>query len=67
LSPKVNDETRITLQLGIGKAIALGRGNLVETIKKVLRLTKYDAVFTFIELNHYAFPINNQRDSGNII
>jgi hypothetical protein len=66
LSPKINNETRITLQLE-GKAIALGRGNLTEIIKKVLRLTKYDAVFTFIELNHYAFPINNQRDSGNII
>jgi hypothetical protein len=39
LSPKIN-ETRITLQLGIGKAIALGRGNLTGIIKISLGLTK---------------------------
>jgi hypothetical protein len=67
LSPKINDETRITLQLGIGKAIALGRGNLTGDYQKIsLGLQNADDVLLFIELNHYAFPINNQRDSGNI-
>jgi hypothetical protein len=67
LSQKIGEETRITLQLGIGKAIALGRGNLTGDYQKIsLGLQNADDVLLFIELNHYAFPINNQRDSGNI-
>lgn len=67
LSPSISDETRITLQLGIGKAIALGRGNLTGDYQKIsLGLQNDDDVLIFIELNHYAFPINNQRDSGNL-
>jgi len=67
LSPKISDETRITLQLGLGKAIALGRGNLAGDYKKIsLGIQNDDDILLFIEVNHYAFPINNQRDSGNI-
>lgn len=67
LSPKIGDDTRITLQLGLGKAIALGRGDLMGDYKKIsLGLQNSDDIILFIELNHYSFPINNQRDSGNI-
>ena len=67
LSPKIGEETRITLQLGLGKAIALGRGNLTGDYKKIsLGVQTYDDIILFIEVNHYALPINNQRDSGNI-
>ena len=67
LSPKIGDETRITLQFGLGKAIALGRGNLIGDYKKIsLGLQSDDDVMIFIELNHYTLPINNQADSGNI-
>lgn len=67
LSPKISDETRITLQLGLGKAIALGRGNLIGDYKKIsLGIQNDDNILFFIELNHYALPINNQRNSGNV-
>lgn len=67
LSPKIGDDTRITLQLGLGKAIALGRGDLMGDYKKIsLGLQTADDLILFIEVNHYAIPINNQRDTGSI-
>jgi hypothetical protein len=67
LSPLIADDTRITLQLGLGKALALGRGDLMGDYKKIsLGIQNADDVMLFIELNHYSFPINHQRDSGNI-
>lgn len=67
LSPKISDETRITLQLGLGKAIALGRGSLTGDYKKIsLGLENSDNILIFIEINHYELPLKNKRDSGNI-
>ena len=66
-SPLLGDDTRITLQLGLGKAIALGRGDLMGDYKKIsLGIQTSDDIILFVELNHYSFPVNNQRDSGNI-
>jgi hypothetical protein len=67
LSQKISDETRITLQAGLGKAIALGRGDLIGNYKKIsLGLQNDDDILLFIELNHYNLPLNTQRDTGNI-
>lgn len=67
LSPKISDETRITLQAGLGKAFALGRGNLTGDFKKIsLGIQTDDDLVLFIELNHYAIPVNRQRETGNI-
>lgn len=67
LSPKVGSETRITLQLGLGKAIALGRGDLTGDYKKIsLGLQTSDDLIIFIELNHYDFTPNRQSEQGNI-
>lgn len=67
LSPKIGDDTRITLQLGLGKAIALGRGDLTGNYKKIsLGLQTADDLILFIEVSHYGIPINNQRDTGSI-
>ncbi|TDE31796.1 hypothetical protein E0I61_03570 [Flavobacterium ranwuense] len=67
LSPKIGDDTRITLQLGLGKAIALGRGDLMGDYKKIsLGLQTADDLILFVEVSHYEIPINNQRDSGSI-
>ncbi|MFE3849363.1 hypothetical protein ACFX5D_15480 [Flavobacterium sp. LB3P45] len=67
LSPLIGDDTRITLQLGIEKALALGRGNLMGDYKKInVGIQNADDIILFVELNHYSFSINNQRDSGNI-
>ena len=67
LSPKVGADTRITLQLGYGKAIALGRGSLMGEYKKAsLGVQTGDDVIIFVEVNHYTIPIYKQRYSGNI-
>jgi hypothetical protein len=67
LSPKIADDTRITLQLGLGKAIALGRGDLMGDYKKIsLGLQTADDLIILIEVNHYEIPINNQKDIGSI-
>ncbi|MFE3869773.1 hypothetical protein ACFX5F_00885 [Flavobacterium sp. ZS1P70] len=67
MSPIVGDDTRITLQLGLGKALGLGRGNLTGDYKKIsVGIQTSDDIILFVEFNHYSFPINNQRDSGNI-
>jgi hypothetical protein len=67
MSPKINDMSRITLQAGLGKAIALGRGNLLGDYKKIsLGFQNSDDLLIFIELNHYTIPIQRQPDSGNI-
>ncbi len=66
LSPKIGDETRIVLQTGIGKAVALGRGGLSGDYKKIsLGLQNDDALF-FIEISQYDFRINDQKNSGDI-
>ncbi len=67
LSPKISDETRITLQAGLGKAIALGRGNLIGDYKKIsLGIQTDDDLVLFVEVNHYAIPVNRRGDSGNV-
>jgi hypothetical protein len=67
LSPKISEDTRIALQLGLGKAMALGRGDLMGDYKKIsLGVQTPDDLIIFIELSHYAIPINNQKDTGSI-
>jgi hypothetical protein len=67
LSPKIGDDARITLQLGLGKALALGRGDLMGDYKKIsLGMQTADDLILFVEVSHYAIPINNQKDSGSI-
>ncbi len=66
LSPKIGEETRIVLQTGIGKAAALGRGSLSGDYKKISLGLQSDDVLFFIEISQYDFPINDQKNSGNI-
>jgi len=66
LSPKIGDQTRIVLQTGIGKTIALGRGNLLGNYKKISLGLQADDVLIFIEISHYDFLFNNQKNNGNI-
>lgn len=67
LSPRISDETRITLQLGLGKVAALGRGNLIGEYKKIsLGLQTSDDLVLFIELNDYQFPNNQPKNTGNV-
>ena len=66
LSPKISRDTRIVLQLGLGKAAALGRGSLSGDYKKISLGIQSDNALIFIEFSQYDFPINNQENSGNI-
>ncbi len=66
LSPKVGEDTRITLQLGYGKAMAIGRGNLMGAYKKISLGLQSDDLILFIEINNYAFPIKTQNELANI-
>ena len=66
LSPKIGEDTRITLQLGYGKGFALGRGNLSGEYKKArLGLTGEDRTI-FIEISDYDFPLHNYKTIGSI-
>lgn len=66
LSPKIGEETRIVLQTGLGKAIALGRRSLSGDYLKISLGLQSDELLLFIEVNQYDFRLNNQRNSGNI-
>lgn len=62
-SPKLGEETRLTLQVGYGIAI----GNLAEGLKKLsLGLENSDGIQLFIELSQYSLPLHNQKDFGHI-
>jgi hypothetical protein len=65
LSPKIGEDARITLQLGLGKGFALGRGDLMGDYKKIsLGIQTADDLILFVEVGHYAIPINHQKESG---
>jgi hypothetical protein len=67
LSPKIGEDTRITLQLGLGKTIALGRGDLMGEYRKIsLGLQTSDDILLFIEVSGYGIPINNQKETGSV-
>jgi hypothetical protein len=67
LSPRISEDTRIALQLGLGKALALGRGDLIGDYKKIsLGVQTPDDLIIFIELSHYGISIINQKDNGSV-
>ena len=59
LSPKVSDDdSRIYIQVGYGKSIAVGRGSLMGTYKKIsLGLESDEGVSIFIEVENHGFSI----------
>ncbi|UQD57669.1 hypothetical protein FLAK523_02625 [Flavobacterium sp. K5-23] len=67
LSPKINKEILISLQLGLGKTFALGRGDLMGEYKKIsLGIQTSDGLLLFIEASSYGIPINNQKETGSL-
>lgn len=67
LSPKIGEDIRLTLQLGLGKAIALGRGDLMGDYKKIsLGIQTSDDLLLFIEVSSYGIPLNNQKETGSV-
>lgn len=63
ISPKIGEETRITLQYGIGKSVAIGRGNLIGTYEKIsIGLESTDGVMLFVEINNHGYKLRNSVD-----
>jgi hypothetical protein len=67
ISPKISDETRITLLTGYGKGFALGRGNLQGNYKKIaLGIESDEGYCLFLELSEYGIKLNNIDNVGSI-
>jgi hypothetical protein len=66
LSPKIGEDTRLNLQMGLGKGFALGRGNLSGTYKKMNLGITSDDVTLFVEISQYNIVLHNQKAIGSI-
>ncbi|VXB26473.1 conserved hypothetical protein [Flavobacterium sp. 9AF] len=63
LSPKIGNQSRITLQYGIGKSFAIGRGNLQGTYQKgSIGIETAEGICLFIEGNSHGYKVNNSID-----
>jgi hypothetical protein len=59
ISPKISDQTRITLLTGYGKGFALGRGNLHGNYKKMaLGIENDEGYCLFLEVSEYEIKLN---------
>ena len=66
-NPQIWEEYNITLQAGVGKAFALGRGNLSGTYQKYrLGFIQDNHGSLYLEANSYDFPIHGRGSAGNI-
>lgn len=57
--PKIGEETRIGIDIGLGHSFALGRGNLSGTFKRVKLNLEADEMQLFIEVVSYGIELNN--------
>ncbi len=59
LSPKLGDDIRIYVQTGLGKSIAVSRGNLIGTYKKIsFGIEKSDDLSIYVELSEHELKYN---------
>lgn len=59
ISPRIGESTRLSLQTGFGKTLAIGRGALSGGYKKIsLGLENSDAITLFVELSEYGFELH---------
>lgn len=66
LSPKIVENTRLTLQLGYGKSFALGRGDLGGIYRKARLGITGDDRTVFIEIADFGYPIADYNSIGGI-
>ena len=60
-SPKFGDNTRMMLQYGYGKSLAIGRGNLRGKYQKIsLGIETYDGALLFIALENHGYQTINR-------
>lgn len=63
LSPRIGEEIRVTLQYGIGKSFAIGRGDLMGGYQKIsLGLENSDGICLFLEVNNHGYKLKNNID-----
>jgi nucleotidyltransferase/DNA polymerase involved in DNA repair len=63
--PKIAEETRIGIDIGLGHTFALGRGDLSGTFKRIKLNLETDDMQLFIEVVSYGFELNN-NSQGNL-
>lgn len=64
MMPKVGEETRIGIDVGLGQTYALGRGNFSGTFKRVKLNLENDGMQLFIEVVDYGFDLNNNSQGS---
>ena len=66
-SPSLGYGARVTMQLGYGKAFALGRGNLSGTYKKIsLGVETEEDLIIFIEVADYQMKVGQFNSVGSV-
>jgi hypothetical protein len=66
LMPKIGEETRLGIDLGLGKAFAIGRGDLSGTFKRIKLNLENDDIQFFLEVISYGIDIHNTKNTGSI-
>lgn len=66
IMPKVGDETRLGIDVGLGRSFAIGRGDLSGTFKRIKLNLESDDIQFFIEVVSYGFDIHNTQNTGSI-
>ena len=60
VSPKLGDNTRLTLQYGLGKSLAIGRGNLSGKYQKIsLGIITNNVALLFVALDNHNYKTIN--------
>lgn len=64
IMPKIAEETRIGIDIGLGHTFALGRGDLSGTFKRIKLNLEADDMQLFIEVVSYGFELNNNSQGS---
>lgn len=64
IMPKVGEETRLGIDLGLGQSFALGRGNLQGTFQRAKLNLESDGRQLFIEFVSYGINFNNTNQQS---
>ena len=64
IMPKIGDETRLGIELGLGHAFALGRGNLSGTFQHAKLGLETDDLQIFLEVASYGFKLHNNSQAS---
>ena len=67
IMPKIGDDARIGIDVGLGQTFALGRGNLSGTFKRLKINLEVEETQLFIEVVSYGFQLKNNSQVSNSI